>query len=242
MGSVKVTVIGESGGTPLAGGATSCYMVEAEDHAVLLDIGSGAMSLLQKVRAFDSIDDVIISHFHDDHVADAGVAVYSRLIAMQLGRPVNPLIFHAMEKRELEMPPYSHAAIIDEGIEEWIGPFSVSYMRTIHPVPCLAVRLSCDGKSIVYTADGAFSDRIAAFAASADILIAECSFYPGIVNRNAGHMDACDVAELAVAASPGKLVVSHLPVYGNREEILCCIKERWNGEVILARSSLEIEA
>ena len=152
------------------------------------------------------------------------------------------LIFHAMEKRDLEMPPYSRATVIDEGTEERIGPFSVSYMRTIHPVPCLAVRLSCDGKSIVYTADGAFSDRIAAFAASSDILIAECSFYPGIVNRNAGHMDACDVAELAVAASPGKLVVSHLPVYGNREEILCCIKERWNGEVILARSSLEIEA
>ena len=242
MGNVRVTVIGESGGTPLAGGATSCYMVEAEDHAVLLDIGSGAMSLVQKVRPFDSIDDVIISHFHDDHVADAGVAVYSRLIAMQLGRPVNPLIFHAMEKRELEMPPYSHAAVIDEGIEERIGPFSVSYMRTIHPVPCLAVRLSCDGKSIVYTADGAFSDRIAAFAASADILIAECSFYPGIGNRDAGHMDAYDVAELAVAASPGKLVVSHLPVYGNREEMLRCIKERWKGEVILARSSLEVEA
>ena len=171
MGKIKVVVIGESGGTPLAGGATSCYLVEADGYPVLLDIGSGALSLLQKIRSFDSIDDIIISHFHSDHVADAGVAIYSRLIAMQLGRHVHPLRFHAMEKRELEIAPYSSAVIIDEGITEKIGPFSVSYIRTVHPVPCLAVKLSYEGKSVVYTADGAFSGKIAEFSSSSDILL-----------------------------------------------------------------------
>ena len=242
MGKIKVVVIGESGGTPLAGGATSCYLVEADGYPVLLDIGSGALSLLQKIHSFDSIDDIIISHFHSDHVADAGVAIYSRLIAMQLGRHVHPLRFHAMEKRELEIPPYSSAVIIDEGITEKIGPFSVSYIRTVHPVPCLAVKLSYEGKSVVYTADGAFSGKIAEFSSSSDILIAECSFYPGMGSPESGHMDVNDAVRLAAAASPGKLVVSHLPVYGNRNEILDSIKERWNGEVILAHPFLEIEA
>ena len=242
MGKIKVVVIGESGGTPLAGGATSCYLVEADGYPVLLDIGSGALSLLQKIHSFDSIDDIIISHFHSDHVADAGVAIYSRLIAMQLGRHVHPLRFHAMEKRELEIAPYSSAVIIDEGITEKIGPFSVSYIRTVHPVPCLAVKLSYEGKSVVYTADGAFSGKIAEFSSSSDILIAECSFYPGMRSPESGHMDVNDAVRLAAAASPGKLVVSHLPVYGNRNEILDSIKERWNGEVILAHPFLEIEA
>lgn len=241
MGRINVVVIGESGGTPLAGGATSCYMVEAEGYAVLLDIGSGALSLLQKIRPFDSIDDIIISHFHSDHVADAGVAIYSRLIAMQLGRHVHPLLFHAMEKRELEMAPYSSAVIIDEGIPEKIGPFSISYIRTIHPVPCLAMKLSYGGKSVVYTADGAFSEKIAEFSSSSDILIAECSFYPGTGSQESGHMDVYDVVKLAAAASPGKLIVSHLPVYGNRNEILDYIKGRWNGEVLLAHPFLELE-
>ena len=57
MGNIRVTVIGESGGTPLAGGATSCYIVEADGYSVLLDIGSGALSLIQKIRSFDLIDD-----------------------------------------------------------------------------------------------------------------------------------------------------------------------------------------
>ena len=242
MGKIKVVVIGESGGTPLAGGATSCYLVEADGYPVLLDIGSGALSLLQKIHSFDSIDDIIISHFHSDHVADAGVAIYSRLIAMQLGRHVHPLRFHAMEKRELEIAPYSSAVIIDEGITEKIGPFSVSYIRTVHPVPCLAVKLSYEGKSVVYTADGAFSDQLAAFSSSSDILIAECSFYPGTGSSDAGHMDAADVAALAAVAGPGNLIVSHLPVYGDRNDLLQYIKARWKGETLLARPFLAIEA
>ena len=242
MGNMKVTVIGESGGAPLAGGATSCYIVEAEGYPVLLDIGSGALSLIQRIRSFDEIDDIIISHFHSDHHADAGVALYSRLISMQLKRPVNPLIFHAMESHELDMAPYSYVSMIDEDTVEEIGPFSVRYMRTEHPVPCLAVKLSYDGKSVVYTADGALSDRLAAFSSSADILIAECSFYPGTADDAAGHMDALDVSDLAVSAAPEKLIVSHLPVYGERNDILRCIRSRWNGETLLAHPFLTAEA
>ena len=242
MGNIRVTVIGESGGTPLAGGATSCYIVEAEGYPVLLDIGSGALSLIQSIRSFDSIDDIIISHFHSDHYADAGVALYSRLISMQLGRASNPLVFHAMEKRELESPPYSYVSLIDENSEDRIGPFSVRYMRTSHPVPCLAVKLSYAGKSVVYTADGAFSDQLAAFSSSSDILIAECSFYPGTGSSDAGHMDAADVAALAAVAGPGNLIVSHLPVYGDRNDLLQYIKARWKGETLLARPFLAVEA
>ena len=241
MGNIRVTVIGESGGTPLAGGATSCYIVEADGYSVLLDIGSGALSLIQKIRSFDLIDDIIISHFHSDHYADAGVALYSRLISMQLNRQVNPLVFHAIERRELEMAPYSSVSLINEASEDKIGPFSVRYMKTKHPVPCFAVRLSYDGKNVVYTSDGAFSDQLAAFSSSADILITECSFYPGTKAEEAGHMDAVDVAELAAAVAPGKLIVSHLPVYGDRNEILRCIKTRWKGEVLLARPFLVTE-
>ena len=103
------------------------------------------------------------------------------------------------------------------------------------------MKLSYGGKSVVYTADGAFSEKIAEFSSSSDILIAECSFYPGSGSPESGHMDVYDVVKLAAAASPGKLIVSHLPVYGNRNEILDYIKGRWNGEVLLAHPFLELE-
>ena len=241
MASIKLIVIGESGGAPLPGGATSCYLVEADGYSLLLDIGSGALSLLGTACPFDSIDDVIISHFHSDHTADAGVAVYSRLISMQLGRAVNPLCFHALESRELENPPYSRVKVITDGDEERIGPFTVSYMKTKHPASCLAVKLSYEGKSVVYTADGSLTDELASFSSSASLLIAECSFYPGMKREEAGHMDADDVVKLAETAKPGKLVVTHLPIYGDRENILSYIKAHWKGDVVLASPFLKIE-
>ena len=238
---IRVTVIGESGGAPLPGGATSCYLVEGGGNRLLLDIGSGAISLLSRIIPFDSVNDIIISHFHSDHSADAGVAVYSRLISMQLGRDVQMLTFHAPSERDLANAPYSRVRLIDSGLEEMIGPFAVSYMRTRHPVPCFAVRLSYGGKSLVYTADGALTDELVSFSSNADILIAECSFYPGMSGSGAGHMNASDVASLASAASPQNLVISHLPVYGDRKDILSYVSGRWNGRVLLASTFLALE-
>ena len=64
-------------------------------------------------------------------------------------------------------------------------------------------------------------------------------------NRDLGpaaeYAEATYVAELAAAVAPGKLIVSHLPVYGDRNEILQCIKTRWKGEVLLARPFLVTE-
>ena len=238
---IVLTVIGESGGAPLPGGGTSCYLVEAEGYRVLLDIGSASLSLLSGIIPFDSIDDVIISHFHSDHASDAGVAVYSRLISMQLGRNVKPLVFHALEDRNLSYPPYSSVEVINEGKEEKIGPFSVSYMRTKHPVPCLAVKFIYKGKSIVYTADGALTDELITFASSADILLAECSFYSDLIEEGAGHMSASDVVSLAAASEPGKLIITHLPVYGDREEILKYVRNGWKGDAMLASKFLRVE-
>ena len=96
MSEMRLLVIGESSGRPLAGGATSCYLVEYDGAKILLDIGSGALSVLERAVRFDEIDDIFISHFHSDHVADAGPAVYHRLISTQLGLVTRPLVFHAL--------------------------------------------------------------------------------------------------------------------------------------------------
>ena len=54
-------------------------------------------------------------------------------------------------------------------------------------------------------------------------------------------MDADDVVKLAEMANPGKLVVTHLPIYGDRENLLSYIKAHWKGDVVLASHFLKIE-
>ena len=161
---------------------------------------------------------------------------------MQCGRDVKPLVFHALEERDLTLSPYSRFVKIDEQSREEIGEFSISYMKSEHPVDCLAVKVQDrQGHTLVYTADGALTDRLVSFSAGADILIAECSFYPDMGNRGAGHMNANDVCTLAVKAEPSLMVLSHLPVYGERGIILDYVSERYEkGKVLLASPYLEV--
>lgn len=241
MSEMRLLVIGESSGRPLAGGATSCYLVEYDGAKILLDIGSGALSVLERAVRFDEIDDIFISHFHSDHVADAGPAVYHRLISTQLGLVTRPLVFHSLEEGQLACAPYSvwRRTGLESGDDA--GPFHVSYLAACHPVPALAMKVTAGGRTLVYTGDGSLTGELAGFCSGADILIAECSFYPGRGNAaSAGHMNAGDVAALASKARPGLLVVSHLPVYGDRTEILDFIKNRYDSKVMLASTLLEV--
>ena len=47
-------------------------------------------------------------------------------------------------------------------------------------------------------------------------------------------MNADDVAELARRVNPGTLVLTHLPFYGRREDLLECVRARWGGCAYLA--------
>src|SRR5690625_1479870 len=77
---MKVTIIGFWGGYPAAGGATSAYLVEEKDFKLLVDAGSGSLSKLQSYINISDLDAVIVSHYHQDHVADIGVLQYAKLV------------------------------------------------------------------------------------------------------------------------------------------------------------------
>src|SRR5690625_422593 len=77
---MKLTVIGFWGGYPAKNGATSCYLLEKDDFAIIIDAGSGSLSKLQNYISPADLDAVIISHYHQDHIADIGVLQYARLV------------------------------------------------------------------------------------------------------------------------------------------------------------------
>lgn len=223
---MRVTIIGCDSACPLAGSATSAYIVEEGECRLMLDCGSGALSLMQKAFDFDTVGHIILSHFHPDHVADVGVAIYSRLVSMQLGREVGPLTVHALEDRDFTTP-YSRFAPIDETSRLEIGPCRIRFHRTVHPVPCLAMRLEAGSSCLVYTADGALDEDLVEFCKGAHLVIAECSFHPGKGRpAQTGHMDPESVSRLAIQALIPRLVLSHLPVYGDRMDILEYVRVR----------------
>ena len=67
-------MIGCSGSFPGPDSPASCYLLEAEHEGrtwrVLVDLGSGALGVLQRYVDPLSIDAVLLSHLHADHCLD----------------------------------------------------------------------------------------------------------------------------------------------------------------------------
>ena len=67
---MRLTVVGCSGSLPGPRSAASCYLVEHDGFALVLDLGSGALGPLQSLPRPADIDAVLLSHLHADHCLD----------------------------------------------------------------------------------------------------------------------------------------------------------------------------
>lgn len=73
---MEITVLGNQGPCMGPGGACSGYLVETKNIRILIDCGSGVLSNLQKVCDVGTLDAIILSHLHYDHMGDILVLKY----------------------------------------------------------------------------------------------------------------------------------------------------------------------
>ena len=213
---MKVTVLGYWGAYPWNGEGTSSYLLESEGYHLLVDAGSSTLNNLQKQIDPLELDSVIISHYHHDHIADLGVLQYYRQLRDASREvPVLPIYGH-MEDNEhfktLSMPGISQGIGYKEEDTVEIGPFSIGFLRTIHPVVCFAMRIEerKTGKVLVYTADSGYLESFKDFMTNADLVIADTYLFEGNENHHA-HFTSKEAGNLAKEAGVSKLVLSHLP-------------------------------
>ncbi|SFC27323.1 Ribonuclease BN, tRNA processing enzyme [Bacillus sp. 491mf] len=238
---MKMTVVGFWGGFPEVGEATSGYLFEHDGFRLLVDCGSGVLAQLQKYITPSDIDAVLLSHYHHDHVADIGVLQYARLIASLIngGLPELPIYGHTFDEKgfaSLTHIPYTKGVPYNPGDTLEIGPFSISFLQTVHPVICFAMRITAGGKTVVYTADSSYMPKFVSFAQNADVLICECNMYAHQDGSKAGHMNSTEAGEIAKQANVGELLLTHLPHAGELSDLVTEAKQIFNGRIALAHS------
>ncbi|QPC46009.1 MBL fold metallo-hydrolase [Mangrovibacillus cuniculi] len=242
---MKLTVIGFWGGYPKAGEATTGYLLEVADKKFLIDCGSAVVSQLQKFVDPLKLDALFLTHHHADHSADVGALQHVFIIQKALGHSKDIFPIYAEENGYKYFDDLTHNGVtagvpIDVNNGVTIEDISISFMRTIHPVPCLAMRFSYNGKSVVYTGDSSFTEDFIAFSKNADLLIVDCNFYKGMDGSKPGHMTSEEVGTIAKQANVKKLLLSHLPHFGEHDQLVREAKEIFDGEVQLASTGLTI--
>ena len=101
-----------------------------------------------------------------------------------------------------------------------VGALALSFVRTRHPLDCLAVRVECNGRALVYSADSSPTHALEALARGANLLLCEATFADTelALAESAGHMTAGQAAELAKRAGVERLVLTHFSPDTDPEE------------------------
>lgn len=239
---MKITVIGYFGTYPKAGAATSGYLLEEGKTKVLIDCGSGVISSLQKYVDIKELTAVILTHYHADHTADIPILQYSAMMLTKLNEREHSLPIFALRDKEnfkkLDYSPYCYGMEINPYENLIIGDINFSFIETKHSKRCIAIKAASNNKSIIYTGDTEYFDELAEFSKGSSVIISESSLYEDI--EVPGHMKASEAGLLASNSKAQKLVLSHLPPYGNHEDLYKAASKVFENEIILAYSGLSI--
>ncbi|MFC4599847.1 MBL fold metallo-hydrolase [Cohnella hongkongensis] len=242
---MNITVIGCWGAYPEKNEATSGYLVECGGSRILLDCGSGVLSRLQSHCPLEELDAVVLTHTHADHIADVYSLEFAILVLMQIGKRSVPLDVYVNEAEigslAFEYPDCIRVRPVRAGGETRIGDVSLAFSETVHEIPCLAVRLtSPDGKALVYSGDSGYCQALIELSRSADVLIIESSFYEAQAGRMKGHLTAGEAGRIAALAGAGQTVLTHLPHYGELDQLVAEASRHYKGPIRLAYCDMKI--
>lgn len=216
---MKLTALGVWGGYPTRDAGTTSYLLQSEEgFNLLLDAGSRAVTELEHELSPNDLDAIILSHYHEDHIADLGALRQYR--QLQTVKPeVLPIYGHQENEYEfskLSLENVSEGIAYDVENGTSVGPFDIQFLKTVHPVICYAMRIveRATGQVLVYTGDTGYFAELVDFSKDADILLADVYFFKDKA-KMPNHLSSVEAGEIAVQANVKKLILTHLPQVGD---------------------------
>jgi ribonuclease Z len=227
------------------------YMVvKGDKSAILIDCAGSPVQRLARARiALDSIDHLLLTHHHPDHIY--GVSIF--LLDMWLAGRKKVLHIHGLSETlratRAMMRAFEWERWFDVGFfpvefhtvsKKHIGlqivtpEFSVSTTTTKHMLPTLATRVTSNksGKSIVYSSDTEVCDSVVEIARGAHILFHEAT----TVNKSSfGHTSARQAGQQARRAGVKQLVLVHLPPNTNGKTHRAAAAKAFDGKIVLGK-------
>ncbi len=247
---MKLTVVGcASAFTRRPGAASSCYLVEHDGRAVLLDMGQGSFSELARYRAAEEVDGVVISHLHADHLVD--LIPLRHYLLYDAGAPGRVALHGPAELRRRFERFQAEDGFMDplpgDGLEPGyieLAGLRIEARHVTHIDDSYAFRLTPadapDGAGLIYSGDCARADDLLPLLRDGDTLLCEAAFGAG-PGGGGGHITAQEAARVAAEGRAGRLVLTHILDRYDSDDARRAAKNQFGGEVLLARPGLALD-
>lgn len=228
-----LTVLGNNGPFPSAGGACSGYLVREGEQKILLDCGNGVLSNLFRFAGFEELDAIILTHLHSDHMSDMMVLRYAVQIKMNRGLVHKPLkVFApaapAEEYARLNLSNIFDLSPITGDMVLHYGSLKVTFREMKHPVQCFGVSVESGNKRFVFSGDTSWTEDIIEFSKGSDLLMLDA----GLLSRektseNVPHLTARECGIAAKEAGAKRLLLTHFWPEHNIKDLLLEAKENF---------------
>lgn len=247
----QMLVLGSSNAVPHIDQANTQLLACTPARAVLIDCGDNPLNRLRQLEIpLDRVTDLILTHFHPDHVA----ATPLLLMDMWLMGRTAPLRIHGLVtvvqrtqamldlydwQRWPDFYPVSFHGIADQEMSVVLDEPDLRILSSPvrHLIPTLGLRLEfgLSGQAIAYSCDTEPCDAVVHLAKDVDVLIHEAT------GELVGHSSAAQAACVAARAGAHSLCLIHYPENADRTEMLEAAGKNFSGPVSIAQDMHKLE-
>ena len=244
---MKLTIVGSaSAWTRRPGHASSCYLVEEGERAIVLDLGQGAFSEMSRYRDPANLDAVLASHLHPDHFVDlVPLRHYLKYEAEQTRR----LEIHG----PAELPARLDALFAEPGFlasirvvalepgMRSVAQFTIEAQHVTHIPDSYAFRVSTNGgPGLVYSGDCGVANDLLPLIQPGDVVLCEAAYGAGPA-QDPIHLNAAAAATVATRAGASRLLLTHLHDRADHAAAVDVASEIFGREVAVAEPGLQID-
>ena len=244
----KITILGSANAVPDRMHQNSHLLIETDSKVILIDCPGNPFVRLDQVDINpNTITDLILTHFHPDHVSGLPLL----LIDMWLTKRNETLTIHGLpevlEKCKKMMSlydwedwdgfyPINFLEVSNQGISKLIDSeeIKVEAVPACHLIPSIGIKLIFQEGNICYSGDTAPCDAVIQLAKGCDILIHEATGDMG------GHTSPAEAGKIAKAAGVRNLFLIHYPVDQDPHVMVEEASSQFSGEVFIAEDLMVI--
>ena len=132
-----------------------------------------------------------------------------------------------------------------DGVSEMVDRLTITPYATVHPIESYALRVEesgVNGGVIAYSGDSGWTDNLIDCARGADIFICEATWGATSEGKTPDmHLSGAEAGRIAREAGVDRLVLVHIPPWGDPLGALKAARSEFSGEVIVGASGMEFE-